>query len=373
MSPAKYLFAAVAGAVLIAQCSATFNADIISTAILFRHGERTPENSYPNLPCTLCDQIGEGQLTRGGSRELYENGVMLRLKYFHLLPDDGFFNIQNMRILSSVPDRTIMSLQSFMAGFLPPPVLDTTLPLYWQPFTFEIDYPGRVVYLKLDYETCPVFYMHMGAAISDPTTEYAAWLAEDQVPIKEFIARIGATISSRNLVDVIGLSDDLKVLKGIDPTMPQWAIDAFHDTFQKYGILVKVGYHLNREMIKIRGGPMLTQIVDNMVAVANNETSAKNVLLFSAHDITVASLAFALGVEDQIPEPISYSDTIMVDLVESGNGEPLVQVVYMDNENTIPRVINLNVPGCGTSCSLTTFRNAVSDMLVEDFDQMCGL
>lgn len=80
----------------------------------------------------------------------------------------------------------------------------------------------------------------------------------------------------------------------------------------------------------------------------------------------MASLAYALGVEKQIPEPISYSDTIMVDLVTRGSGEPYVEVIYMDNTNTIPRKINLNVPGCGLSCSLTTFRPVTKNMMVEN-------
>lgn len=68
----------------------------------------------------------------------------MRLKYQHLFPEDGYFRLSNMRIMSSVPDRCIMSLQSFMSGFLPPPLLDLTLPLYWQPFTHATDHAGQV-------------------------------------------------------------------------------------------------------------------------------------------------------------------------------------------------------------------------------------
>lgn len=297
---------------------------------------------------------------------------MLRLKYHHLLPKSGFFRLNNMRIMCSVPERTIMSLQSFMAGFFPPPVHNLNLPILWQPFHFDIDYKGRIVYLNYEYAACPVFVGQAFSFATNPPAELAAWLAADKQAFSDFSVLLGSPIN--DLQDVIMVSDALKIQIGLDKNMPKWATDAFEKTFRKYGILVKTMSHATPTMIKIRGGPMVTEIVNNMVAVANKAPEAKNLLIYSAHDVTVASLAYALGVESQIPEPISYSDTIMVDLVSrGGGGEMLVEVVYMDNTNVIPRAIYLNVPGCGKSCTLTTFRNAVKGMMVEDFDKLCGL
>lgn len=37
---------------------------IMATAILFRHGERTPVDGNPGLQCALSQDIGVGQLTR---------------------------------------------------------------------------------------------------------------------------------------------------------------------------------------------------------------------------------------------------------------------------------------------------------------------
>lgn len=84
------------------------------------------------------------EFIQAGSRQLYENGILLRLKYYDLFPKDGFFRLSNMQILTSVPERTMMSLQSFMAGFFPPPLADLTLPIYWQPFFTNVDYKARV-------------------------------------------------------------------------------------------------------------------------------------------------------------------------------------------------------------------------------------
>lgn len=79
-----------------------------------------------------------------GIRQLYNNGALLKEKYKHLFPADGFFKLSNMQIMSSVPERTMMSLQSFMAGFFPPPPRDNSLPVNWQPFFCTVDYEGKV-------------------------------------------------------------------------------------------------------------------------------------------------------------------------------------------------------------------------------------
>lgn len=49
-----------------------------------------------------------------------------------------------MRLMTSIPDRTIMSIQSFMAGILPPPIKDLKLPIVWQPFSSTIDLQSKV-------------------------------------------------------------------------------------------------------------------------------------------------------------------------------------------------------------------------------------
>lgn len=303
--------------------------------------------------------------------DLYENGVMLRAKYYHLLPSDGFFRTSNMRIITSVPDRCIMSLQSFMAGFFPPPVLDMTLPIYWQPFTFEIDYEGRMVYVSEDEASCPIFMREAYGYMANPGAELSGWLAADKTAFSDFATLLGAEIS--DVIDVMSVSDTLKIQQMIDSTVPQWAKDAYTKTFKKYNILVKTLVNATPKMVKIRGGPMITEMVENMVRIANGDSTGKKVLLYSAHDSTIASLAYALGVIDQIPEPISFSDTIMVDLVQNASEEPRVEVIYLDKANIIPRSFKLNVPGCGESCTLGTFQNAVKDMFVEDFDALCSV
>lgn len=248
-----------------------------------------------------------------------------------------------MRILSSISDRAKMSLQSFMAGFLPPPIFDLTLPIYWQPFNFEIDHKQRIIHANTHGDPCPVYEQELINSMTTPTPEIARWLETDQGIIEDIAQRLGATINT--LFDILLISDSIRTQMEIElSSVPQWVIDAYHETFEKYSILLKIISNATPKMIQLSGGPILTEIVTNMEKIASKDPSAKKVMIYSGHDSTVANLAYALGVQDQIPEPINLADTIMVDLVQNGNGEPKVQAFYLDKGNVIPRTIKLNVP-----------------------------
>lgn len=168
-------------------------------------------------------------------------------------------------------------------------------------------------------------------------------------------------------------ADDLKVLIDVEAKVPNWAVDAYYKIFQKYLKVTFNRFHANENMIKIRGGPLVTEIVNNMAAKADNSTEAKEFLIYSAHDVTIHSLAHALGVHGQIPSIVSYADAITVDLIDKGERELVVQVVYLDNSGAFPRKIPLNVPGCGQSCPLSVFKNAVAGMMVNSMDDLCKL
>lgn len=84
---------------------------------------------------------------------MYLNGLFLRLRYSHLLPEDELFRVNNMRILSSPEVRCVMSTQAFMAGLLPPATNDTTIPLMWQPFAMQVDNDGDVSVKRISFNS----------------------------------------------------------------------------------------------------------------------------------------------------------------------------------------------------------------------------
>lgn len=363
MSDPKH-FAIIATLAVVVCAFGVAQADVKATAILFRHGQRTPVSAVGTVNSTATEDLGEGQLTGVGSRQLYENGALLRLKYNHLFPSEGFFRLSNMQIMSSLPERTMMSLQSFMAGFFPPPLLDTTLPIWWQPFFCTVDHDGRVVYMSM--ETCPSYLKALMAFMYNPPAEMTEWVAEDREILDALSAWAGTPLD--NAMQVMEFAEFIKAHKFLDKTVPIWVVEAYFSTLEKYVEMTFRLMHATPEMIKVRGGPLITEILENFEAVASGK-DGKPIMIYSAHDSTLLSLAYVLGVEAQIPGLPNYSDTFMVDLSDAGT----VQVIYMNTEKFLNTRTVMNIPGCGTSCSLATFRTALKDKIVTDLDALCAL
>ncbi|XP_046583084.1 prostatic acid phosphatase-like [Haliotis rubra] len=102
---------------------------------LFRHGDRSPEHTYPNDPYqedTWPQRWGE--LTQEGMRREYELGQYLRHRYV----DGGFihgnYTADEIHVLASYKDRAIMSAYCMLAGLFPPTgdqIWNPAIP--WQP------------------------------------------------------------------------------------------------------------------------------------------------------------------------------------------------------------------------------------------------
>ncbi|KAE8751160.1 hypothetical protein FOCC_FOCC002244 [Frankliniella occidentalis] len=101
---------------------------------IFRHGQRTPADTYPNDPYEKFDfaPVGWGQLTLAGKRDQYEQGRWLRRRYGRFLGDE--FHPDVAEVLSTDVDRTKMSAMLAMAGLWPPAPEQRWHPtLDWQP------------------------------------------------------------------------------------------------------------------------------------------------------------------------------------------------------------------------------------------------
>lgn len=219
--------------------------------------------------------------------------------------------------------------------------------------------------IYFDMDSCPRYMNHFYALMMNPPADVMQWMEDDREALDELARLSGTPLAT--FIDVFMFAEILKAKIYIEPNLPQWAIDGYYNTLKKYVARSFTLMHDNAEMIKIRGGPLITEIINNMEAVANGREEARPIMIYSAHDMTVFSLAFVLGVQSQIPELVNYADTMLVDLLQNGN----VQVTYVNNGGTLPVHTVMNVPGCGLSCPLTTFRGALSHMLVDDVDALC--
>lgn len=94
--------------------------------------------TYPNDPhIDYSWPGGKSALSPKGSLQMYTLGENLRRRYHRLLPSDDFYAAECMEVMSSPRERTLMSSQSFLAGFIPPPIERNLLPISWQPIAIH--------------------------------------------------------------------------------------------------------------------------------------------------------------------------------------------------------------------------------------------
>lgn len=268
-------------------------------------------------------------------------------------------------------ERCIASLTSFMAGFFPPPNNDKTIPFRWQSFPFAVDNAGRILHVKL--EACPTYLRDFTTAqdMIERDPMYLSWRAQD----KDLLLRLGDFLGSplTTFEEMLYGMDAIRTNLSLDPTLPAWVRNSMTQLEKYIGLAFDL-YHKTDLMKKVRGGPMLTEMVDNMMAIKNkNTTVARNILIYSAHDLTVASLVEVLNVKSQVPVIAAYADTIAVEMHQTGNKEPEVKVFYVSNYGKTKLNKQLSVPNCGLPCTLNNFNRVVSKYLVRDWDGLCGL
>lgn len=75
---------------------------------------------------------------------MYTLGQSLRGRYYRLLPSDGVYSAEKIHVISSAVERTQMSAQSLLAGFMPPPSDRNPLLISWQPI------PVHIIPLEVD-------------------------------------------------------------------------------------------------------------------------------------------------------------------------------------------------------------------------------
>lgn len=132
------------------------------------------------------------------------------------------------------------------------------------------------------------------------------------------------------------LCDTLNILEQFTPNdVPKWAVDVLHNYCLSYWMTSYEYFTYKEESVKYRSGMVITEIVNNMNAVAEMSADAKIFNIYSGHDVNIYSMAKLLGVVDQLPQEISNGAAILFDLL-AGNDvddEPRVQVSYTHQIN----------------------------------------
>lgn len=204
---------------------------------------------------------------------------------------------------------------------------------------------------------------------SNPTTR--TWLSQDKAVLSRVGDFLGQPLTDFSSAAMAG--EVIRTNQYLDPTTPQWAINAFEATLKKYLMRMFDIFHETDFMKQIRAGAMITEVLDNFAAIRDRNSTGRNIIVFSAHDLTLHSMIILLNVKPQVPTIAAYGDTIALELHQTGAGQPEVQVYYFGTAGKLKFKILLHVPNCGTPCRLTTLNSLMSKYIIRDFNQICQL
>ncbi|GLH03939.1 Uncharacterized protein GBIM_09752 [Gryllus bimaculatus] len=336
--------------------------------LIFRHGDRTPSDIYPTDPHQEdAWPEGLGALTNEGKAQMFALGERLRRRYGRFV--GAQYKPQALRVDSSAADRCLMSAGALLAGLMPPEGEQRWHPdLAWQPI--PVHYVARERDTKLAAKKpCPRYDEELQKAYASP--EIQALNEENKDLYQYLTTHAGKPISDITAVEFLYNTLLIEKIHKLD--LPEWTNSVFPDKMKQLAAKSLAIFTHNDFMKRIRGGPLLKEVVDLMSKKA--EDTVKNegrMHLFSAHDLTIVNVWRTLGFTELLH--VGYGASLIFELrwIEQGvNAE--VKVLYLNSSSAEP--INLKIPGCSQPCVIGAFVNLIQHNLPTDTDwnKECGL
>nr|CAD7452092.1 unnamed protein product [Timema tahoe] len=385
----------------------------------FRHGDRTPLETYPNDPYNAVDIYwpeGLGQLTevnkkhtslvnisaadipsvvcllQVGREQQYVLGQHLRSRYSDLLPE--VYSYKDLYVKSEDSDRCVMSAECNLFALYPPlyntssgnniifqPIPIHTVPASQDPVSTEhLLWDNTSSGKNIVFQPIPI---HTVSDSQDPI--YNAWAICDMYlkgyelikqsavykcidnvtqnvrdAVKEYA---GSTKFNAGIYDIL-LIEDLHNL-----TLPNWTAKYYPEPLQAINQFYwYLGVAGTKELQKVAIGSFLNEMVVNMVAKKNGTLSPdRKMFLYPGHDYTISDTFLALDIYDGVRAP--YASFASIELRLKNNSH-YVLITYSNSTTQEPYIMKL--PNCDELCPFDTFLKIVQPMLVTDFSSECA-
>ncbi|XP_033761356.1 prostatic acid phosphatase-like [Pecten maximus] len=349
---------------------------LVLVQAVFRHGDRSPVNFYPNDRHRDYWPQGLGQLTKIGMNQEYRLGKFFRERYIQR--NDTFLSSRyehsEVYIRSTDKDRTLMSAYCVLSGMFPPlngSDEQWNTEINWQPI------PVHTIPLDEDFllntqAPCPRFNeleadFFKSEFVANFTSRY-----QDLINNASKLSGLPPT-----LVGLMIIVDTLFCEYTHHLNMSEWeTVLPLHPLVIQLLDYENTYLFYTEEMAKLRGGPLLKEMIEKMATAVDSldQTSPvqtrPKMLLYSAHDSTLTALLRVMNVFNN-RTPV-YSSCVMVEMWRpEGKGKPYVKVLYR-NETDSDKLIHLTVPGCGDICSLDDFINILKNNVSKDIHAECN-
>ncbi|XP_037938962.1 venom acid phosphatase Acph-1-like isoform X2 [Teleopsis dalmanni] len=316
--------------------------------VVFRHGPRTPADTYPNDPHVneTFYPYGWGHVTNNGKRELFNIGSWLRKRYSSFL--GPFYHPDMVHAQATGVTRTHMTMQTVLASFFPPKntPMEWNTKYNWQPIPV-FSQPLDEDTLLLVRTSCPRYFEAVHEVLELP--EVKAEIEPYLDMYKELAELTGMKFSEPE--DVQSLYLTLLAEQEFGLELPEWTKQYFPEKLQ---FLAEQSYIYNvytPEMQKIKAGPFLKKMLDEMKNKRDNKLKPdkRKLFIYTGHDTTVVNILSGLKIwERQLPR---YSVMAIFELhKDKETGEYYVEIYFRNNPKAPAQ--KLTIPGCEFKCPL---------------------
>ncbi|KAK0182660.1 hypothetical protein PV327_000774 [Microctonus hyperodae] len=334
-------------------------------SVIFRHGDRSPEELYPNDPnVDYIDSTNFGHLTNLGKARAYKLGTELRRLYDDFLGETYTPSVIKAR--STDYDRTKMSLMIVLSALYPPKGKQLWHPtLNWQPI--PISYVPRSTDFLTAIYSCPLYVEEV---MRVQNSEEIINQVEKYRPLMMNLTYwTGKSINSST--EMLLLYHTLMSEFSMGLELPKWTENIFPSgplldaTILRLKIL-----NYNMKLRRLFSGFLLKNIIESMNGLANETIKdGRKIHLFSAHDTNIASFLLTLNVfEPHVPE---YTSAVTVELLRNKHKEYFVGIRYY--LGTSPTTKVLNIAECDSNpCPLKKFIHLMENMMPISDDALCS-
>ncbi|XP_055637636.1 prostatic acid phosphatase-like [Toxorhynchites rutilus septentrionalis] len=330
---------------------------------LYRHGDRTPLEPYPNDPWKDPSHWTTewGQLTNTGKQRHLELGRWLRNRYRELL--SATYSKDDIYVRSTDIDRTIMSAQANLAGLYPPvgaDVWDSTI--QWQPI------PVHTVPVELDTllqtsKFCPAFEQVLKQ--HERSVEFQAYNQSLESLYRYLTTHTGSIVNSPTSIQ--SLHSNLHIEELHNFTLPEWTWKVYPQPLWEISARAYAMETNTTPLARFKVGPLIKELLTRFEKKLHKKlTPNRSLWVYSVHDITIVNLLNGLRLFDLHNPP--FAACLMLELRQPSSGKPYISIYY---KNTTAEPEALEIPNCGTRCPLHRMFKVYEDVIPGDWDREC--
>ncbi|KAK0175213.1 hypothetical protein PV327_008980 [Microctonus hyperodae] len=348
--------------------SSALNADdlgtVIFTNILFRHGDRTPVEPYPNDPHKNESEwpVPFGQLTPIGMHQHLILGRWLRSRYRHLISDE--YSLHDIYVKSTDVDRTLMSAEANLAGIYPPKGNQIWDSIKWMPIPVHTTLENEDNLLA-GKKSCPRYNYELKKLLNSSTFQK---INRQNAQLFEYLSKnVGKKINSLQELEFI--YNILWIENLYNKTLPEWTKSVYPERMVPLVYLSFTTSAYNKILQRLKIGLLLGEMVRHMILKSEDFLQPnRKIYMYSAHDETVANFLMALNLFE--PHCPPYAATVLIELRLNLQNQHIVTVSYK-NSSDEPTLLTL--PGCNIACPLEEFIGLTKDIIPDDWEKECQM